>query len=184
MAIYENLENFEFMIKPQEEGTSNETNYVIYFKDKETGDIGIPVPDLNIQETYYKKYVETILLNSLEEIEPSLLFNNNRYISICCNFEQKERIRKELIKKEAKEENFMYSVEPIKMYKNEGKRELYFLEDTQSLGESITKSSRFKELVFRMEVAGFRHVGEGMFAHENAKIETLKDTARRFYSLK
>jgi len=188
-GVFEDLSVLGFSIQEQNSvngdyraNHSESLPYIIYFKDKEDGNFGIPIPNSNENETYYKKYLETILFELLEEVEPSFLFNDNRFIKICCTHNEKEKIRKSLISNKASENTIVYSVSKLKIKQID--ENTVMLKDSDSLVEDFVDHSRFKELVFRMENAGFEYFKDDLFKYTNQKVENIEAGSQRFYSLK
>lgn len=164
-GVFEDLSPLEFMIL-EKEGVS-----YFYFRDKSTKEYGVPVPDPSVSENYYKKYLETILFDIFEELEPSFLFDGNNFIKIDTSKEIVESIRRKLILSKATEEKIISSILKFKILDDYSVQVI----DDGSMFKEFKHDVRFKEIKFRMMCAGFFHKEQDIFIYENQAIESIKD---------
>lgn len=190
MTVYNNLKSLNFQVV--ETGTTQDGRivYRYYFEDKNTGEIGIPLPDLNskIRENYSEKYLETLIEQVFEENAPNYLMVESFYMQSVMTKKEEKILTKALQSEYAKSVN--------SIIKNTNEQEVHlFIKDNdlfaifndplfnkQNRGGKFTENVRFNEYSFLSSIQSFKPYNDNIFFCEDATM-TIEEAYTGFANL-
>lgn len=187
MTIYKDLNHMEFQADKQEDILSPEgtSSYIFFFRDKNTGDIGIPIPDFTQRcvETYTKKFVETFICDVFDNNTKAYFLDRQMYIQTALTNKEYKAVVKALKNLFCKEKRFMNSLSEVdfKLSLNADDEICCDIVDTNMFKQDVSEHVRFKEFSFLMGLCDFHFEYGSFVCIERAEdFDSIKKTLIKF----
>ncbi len=187
MTVYKNLEKLNFQVVEIEPKGDDKALYRYYFKNKETGEIGVPLPDFEskIKENYSEKYLETLISQVFDEHAPIHTIVENFYIQAILTKKEQKTLSKGL------QDEYAKKVSDI--IKNTNEQTVTIFEKDDNLfavfqdpqfnklkaGQNFEDNVRYDEYTFLSSIHSFKPYNSEIFFCEDTTI-TVDDAYEGF----
>lgn len=161
MTTLKNLENIEYQAFEdfRISQVPGNTNYLFFFRNKETNEYGITPPDFSNRtiETYSKKYLETHIFGVFDETTIGYFCDKQMYIQTSLNKKSLADVKKGLKKLYAQEKPVIKSLNDVafSIYMNEEGLFSCDVVEGFNMNVELKDSVRFNEYCFIMSLCGF-----------------------------